>query len=199
MQRMISWLSWFLACAACIGFFLPWLKDHHAKKNAPAPTRTVQELARDADLPWHQLAFGIQQDEYQRALDHPWEGASGWMLWKSLRPGSSETPRHAEQANFIIGHHSRLVQGYWLYAIPEAALLAAAFLTLWPSGKISLVLSMFACSGVYTFVRVHMHESYFDRLVSSTDLGLGFWISLYALLALAAITILIFLLRLIRG
>lgn len=174
MNRSLLTLIWILTVTTLVSFFLPWTKPR-IKSGKPLPAEAVQQLTREDEQPWYLSLIALSPEQRAAALNHPLQGHSGWELWVSLR----EKP---ERSSELISPNPS-TRAFWIYAVPAAALLGAALVTLVPSfgGIVGALLTL----GTYLILRVNLRDAQLERMVSDQTLGIGLWISLYALLALS--------------
>jgi hypothetical protein len=176
--------GWFLAAMAVLGFFLPWLKhDRAAEYFQQTPQAAVQELVEER--PWWQEQFAWRQEEWRAAFARPTEGISGYQLVLWLRSRAPEQLAKASVATFLPGPAEAPERGLIVLAFPGLALLSACILSLRWRVPLVLLVPTAGCALLYYLSRSRINDTYFERLVSNAQVGLGYWLALYALLGLA--------------
>jgi hypothetical protein len=175
MSRIGLFLTWLAAGCSLAGFFLPWIQ--YAPQNVTSLSEfAVRSLAAEEDRDYWRFV-SIPPEERKMLFKQPFSGKSGFSLWKSWRK-----PAHPLVGADLFSTKKSL-NPFWIFAVPSAALLGAAFYTL--TRGWGPFVGMICTLGVYLAVRWNIQEALLDRLVSGIHIGLGLWICLYALLALS--------------
>ncbi len=184
-------LGWLLSLAATIAFFLPWLKfpARNAERVHPARSAIIQEINRDSNRPLWKSYLTLTSEEWNRALRDAGIGVTGFEI-----PEIYQVSRHHHDAvllnaSGLLGSERQADRACFAYALPVLAFFSAAFITFVPR-KGALLLPFLATLGLYFLLRFKLNETYLERLTSSLDVGLGLWLSLYALLGLAVVLLL---------
>jgi hypothetical protein len=175
MNRIGLFIVWLSALLALLGFFLPWVKFISAQSGSLSDF-AVRSLVSEEDRDYWRF-ISIPPEERKQLLKNPLQGTSGFELWKSWRKPAHPLP------GADLFSTKRHLNSFWIFAVPASALLGAFFYTM-TSGWGPFV-GMGATLGTYLCVRWNIQEALLDRLVSGTHMGLGIWISLYALLLLS--------------
>lgn len=189
--RPLDWLGWLLAIALCVGFFLPWLKMPY-RKEAPRGQNAatlVKRLTSDSNRPIWQDYFAITPEEWQHALQNAGMGVSGVEIPRAFQGSSHRLDAAMVSASGLLGEERQADRAMLVYAFPVLAVLSAAFITL-VSGKLALLLPLLADAALYGVTRYQLNTTSLERLAMSMDMGLGFWLSLYALLGLIVVLLL---------
>lgn len=189
--RPLDWLAWLLSLAVWIGFFLPWVKLP-AKPDSGSRFRNgavVREINSEAGRPWWRVYFYIPPGEWNRALQEAGTGRSGWEIPDLYTDRKNHSEALSLNASGLLGNERQADRSKFVYAFPLLAFLSAAFVM--ASGrKWAFLLPLTACAGLYAWSRYILDVTYLDRLALTVDIGLGLWLSLYALLGLAVVLLL---------
>ncbi len=189
--RPLDWLGWLLAIALCVGFFLPWLKMPY-RKEAPRGQNAatlVKRLTTDSNRPLWQEYFSITPEEWQHALQNAGMGVSGVEIPRAFQGGGHRLDAAMVSASGLLGEERQADRAMLVLAFPVLAVLSAAFITL-VTNKLGLLLPLLADAALYGLTRYQLNTTSLERLAMSMDLGLGLWLSLYALLGLIVVLLL---------
>lgn len=184
--RPLDWLGWLLALALWIAFFLPWVKF---------PTRPaihsliVRTLAADSNRNVFEQYFALTPEEWKRTITDAGNGITGYEI-----PQAYRTSGHAREVTIInnthlLGDERQADRAIFVWGFPAFGVLSALFITA-VSRKWALLLPFFAGAAFYGLARHKLNLTYLDRLASGEDIGIGLWLSLYAVLALVVVLLL---------
>lgn len=180
--RLLDWVAWGLAVVLVAGFMLPWLKVP-ATAARRDPDAVVKRLAVEADRPWWSAYGAITAEEWKQATRHLGEGIPGYRLPLLYRGAAHAKERDALNAAGLLGRERQADRAWFVYAVPLMGVMAATFISFvrrrWPQ-----LLPLLGCGLLYALGRAIIYATYPDRLALSIDIGLGLWVSLYALLGL---------------
>ncbi len=189
-STIFKWLKWIFALAVLGGFFLPWLKLESTSV-ARSTEKLVTQLTKESDQSWFALWFGMTREEQKRAMNKPLDGTSGYQM-PLLFQKEKSAQKTALINSHLFGTKRMEDRVYAVYAFPITAFFAAAFLT-FSLKRWVLFIPLITIAVIYGTVRYQLNVTYFDRLASNLDVGLGLWISLYSLLALGILLVISFL------
>jgi len=194
-------LAWIFAAICALGFFMPWARiaPESAGSNSLAVANTLLQGEDDfvTSYVW------MRKSEAQALLNHPADGLSAYQIillsdedtlsskvakaWLSMLWGEKEatTKVAAMKVKVII-------------LVPVLAFLGALALTSVQPSQFWLLALALAQIGTYAFLRWKLNLSYTERLLSQIELGWGLWLSLFALMGTAILTIVRFLIPKMR-
>jgi hypothetical protein len=182
-MTIIGWVS---AAAALIGFFLlPWLRfpPATAKKFS---SRVIINLHRETARPWWHKAFFMNATDVNNALNRPLEGVRGAAIAALYQNRANRWEIYVLNNSGLLGSQRQQDRATLLYGFPVLVVFAALFVQI-ARRKLALLVALLSCAGAYALLRWQLSVTDFERLASGPDLGLGFWISLYALLGLTTL------------
>lgn len=184
--RPLDWLGWLLALALWIAFFLPWVKF----PSRPAiHSLIVRTLTADSDRTVLEQYFTITPDEWKRAITDAGNGITGYEIPQAYRTSGHAREVKVINSSHLLGAERQADRSLFVWGFPALGLLSALFITS-VSRKWALLLPFLAAAGFYGLARYMLNTTYLERLTSGEDIGLGLWLSLYALLALAVVLLL---------
>lgn len=190
--RPLDWLAWLLAMALGVGFFLPWLKmPYRNAKEAPRPhsATLVKELAADSARPAWQDYFYITPEQWQRALENAGMGVTGIEIPRSFQGSAHRFDAGIVSASGLLGDERQADRAMLVYAFPVLAVISAGFIT-FVSHKWAFLLPLLADGLAYAATRFQINDTAVGRFALSIDIGLGLWLTLYALLGLCVVLLL---------
>jgi hypothetical protein len=196
MGKVLSIIGWSCGLVAAVGCFLPWVKLVALEQRpGRAAKAVIAELSEDAERPyWQQMLF-LRSEETDYALTRVMEGISGYTLLEDMRRPERKR-QHRELDDLFLTKTDRLpVRGLLLYAIPASALISACCLALVRRPFWVILLPLVGSGCLYVLMRTRINETYFERLVSGVQIGVGLWLSLYAL----AVLVFLLLIHLVRA
>ena len=191
MHSLLNRLGVVVAILALGAFFLPWIRhDLSLAGVGAAAAQVASQLTGDAESRWWDEWFGLRPQEIEAAKIRPLEGVRGYQLPPLLRGGKIENGAARLAAEILLNDERIRDKALLIYIPPLAAALTALFLLICQGSRGALTLPLVANGTLYFFMRYKINETYFDRLVVQLQIGIGLWITLYALLALTVILLL---------
>jgi hypothetical protein len=196
MGKVLSMVGWSCGLIAAVGFFLPWVKLVSVEQRpGHAAKAVIAELSEDAERPYWKQMLLLRSEEKDYALSHVMVGVSGYALLEDMRRPERKR-QHRELDDLFLTKTDQLpARGLLLYALPASALISACCLALVRRPFWVILLPLIGSGCLYALIRTRINETYFERLVSGAQIGIGLWLSLYALVVL----VLLLLIHLIRA
>jgi hypothetical protein len=185
--RYFDYLAWLSAGIIVGAFFLPWLGLNSGEKAVAEVL--ARKLAESADRSVFEQYFAISDEEKKQALEKPLDGVSGYALVDLLRNGNRTGDPVAKIAASFLGEERVRDRAFLIYVIPVTAILAAAYAFTCRRNRWFLLIPLLVCELLYYAVRENLNDIYFDRIMSQIHVGIGLWLSLYGLLALALVIV----------
>ncbi|MCS7062983.1 MAG: hypothetical protein NZM04_02860 [Methylacidiphilales bacterium] len=188
MKKTISIFLWAIVVAFVLSFFLPWMKFDF-EEVMPAYERQAfrKRINEEEQRGWVERWIGIREEEKEKAFENPFLGYNALSLINLLR----DKPIGSELRLAILRPHFPFKEdedkALFILSLPIVGIFAVLIQFIISAKKILLPFPFFACLVQYTVVRWHLNEHYADRVINDVHIGIGLWITLYALLAVCMI------------
>ncbi|MDZ4789532.1 MAG: hypothetical protein SH807_11390 [Blastochloris sp.] len=185
--RNSTLIGWILTGLICLAFFIPWARfaPEQAANNL---LDLAGKLAGD-DAPLIQAYLTMRPAEWEAIWHNPGEGLSAYQL-VLLSEKNTVSAKVSQAWVAMLWGDENYEQGVKFLALaPILALLGATALSLGKTSPKFLLGVSFGQLLFYGFLRWKLNETYGDRLLLQIEFNLGLWLTLYALLILAALQV----------
>jgi hypothetical protein len=188
MKQPLSTIVWGISISLILSFFLPWMKFDFENVMSTYERNLYKQKANIEDTrAWFEQWLLIRPEERKKALEKPFLGYNALALISLLR----DKPSGSELRLAILRPHLPFKRDddktFFIFSLPLSGLIAVLIIIFSHSRKILLPFPFFICTAQYFIARWHVEEHYVDRMVYDVHVGLGYWITLYALLSLSLI------------